>query len=57
MEWEFCRFDILNDLSGQGLMQDIFIQIAYTISQQKLPPIGLIELNFREKQIQVQYWI
>jgi len=25
MEWEFCRYDILNDLSGQGLMQDIFI--------------------------------
>ena len=25
MEWEFCRIDVLNDLSGQGLILDIFI--------------------------------
>ena len=28
MEWEFCRFDILNDLSGQGMEQDVFIDIS-----------------------------
>ena len=30
MEWEFCRFDILNDLSGQGMEQDIFVDITDT---------------------------
>ena len=28
MEWEFCRFDILNDLSGQGMEQDVFVDIS-----------------------------
>ncbi len=28
MEWEFCRYDVLNDLSGQGLVQDVFVDLT-----------------------------
>ena len=28
MEWEFCRYDVLNDLSGQGMEQNLFINVS-----------------------------
>ena len=45
MEWEFCRFDILNDLSGQGLVQDVFLDFTDVSGNYNSPFTILLKMS------------